>query len=61
MLFVPSPNIVLAVNKEVFYEPISVAIMPLWRTKISKYHWSVRKGPYPLERQKPMMPKKVIK
>lgn len=61
MLFVPSPNIVLAVNKEVSYEPSSVAIMPLWKTKISKYHWSVREGKYPKDRQKPMFPIKVKK
>ena len=54
MLAVPSPNVVLAVNKEVNYEPSSVAIMPLWKTKISKYHWSVRKGSYPKNREIPM-------
>lgn len=61
MFFVPSPNIVLAVNKEVAYKPACVAIMPLWKTKISKYHWSVRKGKYPKDREEPMLPKKVIK
>lgn len=60
MLFVPSPNIVLAVNKEVYYEPSKVAIMPLWKAKISKYHWSVRKGSYPQNRQQPMFPTKVV-
>lgn len=54
MLAVPSPNVVLAVNKEVDYHPSSVAIMPLWRTKISKYHWSVRQGKYPKSRQMPI-------
>lgn len=61
MLFVPSPNIVLAVNKEVFYKPLSVAVMPLWRTKISKFHWSIRDEKYPTTRQKPMLPLKVQK
>jgi len=61
MLFVPSPNIVLAVNKEVYYEPSKVAVMPLWKAKISKYHWSVRKGQYPKNRENPMLPKKVNK
>lgn len=61
MLFVPSPNIVLAVNKEVSYMPSGNAIMPLWKAKISKYHWSVRKGKYPKDRQKPMFRIKVIK
>ena len=57
MLAVPSPNIVLAVNKEVYYTPSKVAVMPLWKTKISKYHWSVRKGDYPKRRMQPMLPK----
>jgi len=57
MLAVPSPNIVLAVNKEVYYTPSRVAVMPLWKTKISKYHWSVRKGDYPKSRMQPMFPK----
>ncbi len=57
MLFVPSPNIVLAVNKEVHYEPSSVLIMPLWRAKLTKYHWSIRGNKaYPKEREAPMLP-----
>ena len=61
MLFIPSPNIVLAINKEVSYVPSSVAIMPLWEAKISKNHWSVRKGSYAPEKLLPMKPLKVIK
>lgn len=61
MLFVPSPNIVLAVNKEVYYKPFKVALMPLWKAKISKYHWSVRKGNYPKNRENPMLPIKANK
>ncbi len=57
MLAVPSPNIVLAVNKEVYYVPSKVAVMPLWKAKISKYHWSVRDGDYPKERMQAMYPK----
>jgi hypothetical protein len=57
MLAVPSPNIVLAVNKEVYYTPSKAAIMPLWKTKISKYHWSVREGDYPKNRMQPMFSK----
>lgn len=60
MLFVPSPNIVLAVNKEVDYIPSGVAIMPLWKVKISKYHWSIRNEHYPKQRKQPMYPQKVI-
>ncbi|MDD3342310.1 MAG: ABC transporter substrate-binding protein [Sulfurospirillaceae bacterium] len=57
MLFVPSPNIVLAVNKEIFYEPSSVLLMPLWKAKLTRFHWSIRGNiPYPQERQKPMRP-----
>lgn len=57
MLFVPSPNIVLAVNKEVRYEPSSVLLMPLWRAKLTKYHWSIRgNAAYPKEREAPMLP-----
>jgi len=61
MLFVPSPNIVLAVNKEVSYTPSTIAIMPLWRAKISKYHWSIRKGDYPADRKNPMIPLRIHK
>lgn len=57
MLFVPSPNIVLAVNKEVRYEPSSVLMMPLWKAKLTKYHWSIRNNTqYPKEREAPMLP-----
>ena len=47
MLFVPAPNNVLAVNKEVVYSPYKMAILPLWEIEITKDHWSVRKGEYP--------------
>jgi hypothetical protein len=61
MLFLPSPNLVLAINKEVYYTPSSVAIMPLWEAKISKHHWSVRENEYPKERLLPMKPQKVVR
>lgn len=51
MLAVPSPNIVLAVNKEVDYTPVPILLMPLWKTKLTPYHWSIRKGPYPKSRK----------
>ena len=41
-LRVPSPNKVLAVNKEVFYEPYEGGIMPLWKIQLTKDHWSIR-------------------
>ena len=47
MLFVPAPNNVLAVNKEVIYNPYKMAILPLWEIEITQDHWSVRKGDYP--------------
>lgn len=54
MLAVPSVNVVLAVNKEVDFKPTSIALMPLYNAKITKYHWSIRKGIYPKNRQLPM-------
>jgi ABC-type transport system substrate-binding protein len=58
MLFVPSPNIVLAVNKEVDYTPSAVLLMPLWETKITPHHWSIREhSKYPATRQTPVRPK----
>jgi len=54
MLAVPSPNIVIAVNKEVEYDPSAILLMPLWNAKITPYHWSIRKGPYPKSRQIPI-------
>ncbi|MDD2383076.1 MAG: ABC transporter substrate-binding protein [Sulfurospirillaceae bacterium] len=57
MLFVPSPNIVLAVNKEISYDPSSVLLMPLWKAKLTRFHWSIRGNiPYPQKRQQPMRP-----
>lgn len=44
MLAVPSPNVLLALNKEVDFLPSSVAILKLWNAKITPYHWSVRTG-----------------
>ncbi|MCC4798271.1 peptide ABC transporter substrate-binding protein [Enterovibrio norvegicus] len=42
MLFVPTPNKVLAVNKQVTYSPYRMANMPLWEIEVSDDHWSVR-------------------
>lgn len=56
MLFVPSPNIVLAVNKEVDYTPSSVLLMPLWKARLTLYHWSIRKEAYPKNRKIPVFP-----
>ncbi len=56
MLNLPSPNIVMALNKEVFFEPSSSGILPIWNAKITPYHWSIRKGEYPIKRQNPILP-----
>ncbi|MEI8609079.1 hypothetical protein P4S70_08645 [Enterovibrio sp. Hal110] len=42
MLFVPTPNKVLAVNKQVTYSPYRMANMPLWEIEVSDDHWSLR-------------------
>lgn len=43
-LRVPSPNKVIAVNKEVIYNPYQGGIIPLWEIEITKNHWSLRKN-----------------
>jgi peptide/nickel transport system substrate-binding protein len=43
MLFLPTPNKVLAVNAEVIYKPWSQVSMPLWDIQVSANHWSLRK------------------
>lgn len=58
LLSVPSPNSVIALNKEVFFEPSIVGHLPLQNAKITPYHWSVRKKEYPKERLVPVMPQK---
>lgn len=54
MLFVPTPNKVFAVNKEVVFRPYKMACMPLWKIQITGQHWSVRQGPYPEPLKKPV-------
>lgn len=53
---IPSPNIVMALNKEVFFEPSSSGILPIWNAQVTPYHWSVRKETYPEERKNPILP-----
>jgi peptide/nickel transport system substrate-binding protein len=43
ILFVPAPNKVLAVNKEVIFKPYRMACMPLWEIEITDGHWSLSK------------------
>lgn len=47
MLFVPTPNRVMAINKEVVFRPYKMACAPLWKIQVTDRHWSVRRGPYP--------------
>jgi len=54
MLFLPSPNKILALNKEVYYKPRSSAFIPLWEIEVSDNHWSVRQGDYPVELKSPV-------
>jgi ABC-type transport system substrate-binding protein len=54
MLFVPTPNKVFAVNKEVVFQPYKMACMPLWKIQVTDQHWSVRKGPYPEKLKHPV-------
>ena len=54
MLFVPTPNNVFAVNKEVGFKPYRMACYPLWKIQVTDQHWSVRKGAYPETRKEPM-------
>ncbi len=59
MLSIPSPNKVLSVNKEVCFKPASTLLAPLWNTKITPFHWSVRVGEYPKKRQKSFLPLRI--
>ena len=59
-LRVPSHNKVIAVNKEVIYQPSKGGIIPLWKIQITKDHWSVRANKnYPKHLQTPIKPRKV--
>lgn len=60
MLCVPSPNVVLALNKEVSFTPSPVAILKLWEAKVTPYHWSVRGNKkLPKSRLKYKLPKRI--
>lgn len=54
MLFVPTPNKVFAVNKEVVFRPYKMACIPLWKIEVTDQHWSLRKGPYPEKWKQPV-------
>lgn len=60
MLSVPSPNLLLALNKEVIFTPSSVAILRLWEAKLTPFHWSLRKNKkLPEERKEYILPKRI--
>ena len=56
MLFVPTPNKVFAVNKEVVFRPYRMACMPLWKIEVTNDHWSLRPSqqPYPQSLRRPV-------
>jgi len=59
-LRVPSPNKVIAVNKEVIYKPYQGGIIPLWEIQVSKNHWSIRGDKeYKQELKKAIKPKRI--
>ncbi len=54
MLFLPNPNIVYAVNKEVVFHPRPSSFVPLWELEVTDFHWSLRGDKkYPEELKKP--------
>lgn len=59
-LRVPSPNKVIAVNKEVIYEPYEGGMIPLWEIELSSDHWSIRKDKeYPTQLITPIKTKRI--
>ncbi len=55
MVFLPSPNNVYAVNKEVVFSPGRSAFVHLRDLQVTDLHWSVRgHKPYPQERLRPL-------
>lgn len=58
-LKVPSPNKVIAANKEIIFKPYTGGIIPLWEIQITKDHWSLRKNkPYPEKSKMPIRTKR---
>lgn len=55
MVFLPSPNNVYAVNKEVVFNPGRSAFVYLRELQVTDQHWSLRGDtPYPAQRQQPV-------
>jgi hypothetical protein len=56
MVFLPSPNNVYAVNKEVVFNPGRSAFVYLRDLQVTDQHWSLRgSSDYPLQRQVPLL------
>lgn len=59
-LRLPSHNKVIAVNKEVVYEPYEGGMIPLWKIELTKNHWSLRKQKeYPKKFHTPVKPQRI--
>ena len=55
MVFLPNPNNVYAVNKEVVFNPGRSAFVYLRDLQVTDHHWSLRGDtPYPAERKRPL-------
>lgn len=55
MVYLPTPNNVFAINKEVVFNPGRSAFIYLRELEVTPYHWSVRGNrPYPKERKRPL-------
>jgi len=55
MVFLPSPNNVYAVNKEVVFNPGRSAFVYLRDLQVTEQHWSVRQADdYPMSRRRPL-------
>lgn len=60
MLFVPTPNNVFAMNKELVFAPLGIGMQPFWKAKITNQHWSIRgEEAYPKELHVPILPKRM--
>ena len=57
MVFLPTPNNVYAVNKEVVFRPGKSAFVYLRELEVTDHHWSLRGNrPYPTSRRRPLRP-----
>lgn len=60
MLYIPIPNVVFAMNKELVFDPLGIAMQPFWKANITSEHWSVRENrSYPKPLEQPILPQKI--